>query len=177
VHVRFVVPELRALDELRCDAIAVPFFQDERPLRGAAGLFDWRLCGRLSRLLVRGRVCGARGERTLVPARPRLAIDKLVLFGLGACAAFDEEVFVATIRDMLATLEGLGARTAALALPGRSLQRIPPGRAIELFLEVAGRGRDHDEVILIESPDAQRVMMPVIERVRRRVQALDVGAS
>jgi hypothetical protein len=29
------------------DALVVPVWSDVRPLRGAAGLLDWRLCGRL----------------------------------------------------------------------------------------------------------------------------------
>ena len=45
------------------ETLVLPFFADERPLRGAAGLCDWRLCGRLSRLLAVGarrRRAGAR---------------------------------------------------------------------------------------------------------------------
>ena len=175
MELRFVAPDLRAIDGLRCEAIALTFFEDERPLRGAAGLADWRLCGRLSRLLVRGRVRGTRGERVLVPARPRLACDKLFLFGLGRRDAFDEPTFVAAIADVLDTLEGVRARTTVLALPGRSLDLVRPERAIELFLGAAGDRGEHDELTLIEPPDAQRAMIPVLERARRKARALEGG--
>lgn len=175
MELRFVAPDLRAIDGLRCEAIALPFFQDERPLRGAAGLVDWRLCGRLSKLLVRGRVRGTRGERVLVPARPRLACDKLFLFGLGPRAQFDETTFVAAIADVLDTLEGVRARTTVLALPGRSLDLVAPARAIELFLAAARDRTEHDEVTLIEAPEAQRGMTPVLERARRKARALEGG--
>ena len=72
MDVRFVLTELARIDALRYEAVALPFFEDERPLRGAAGLCDWRLCGRLSAILRGGRVTGALGELTLLPARPRL---------------------------------------------------------------------------------------------------------
>lgn len=171
MELRFVAPDLRAIDGLRCEAIALPFFEDERPLRGAAGLIDWRLCGRLSRLLVRGQVRGGQGERVLVPARPRLTCDKLFLFGLGPRARFDETTFVAAIADVLDTLEGVRARTAMLALPGRSLELVTPERALELFLAATRDRTEHDELTLIEPPDAQRAMMPVLERARRKARA------
>jgi hypothetical protein len=47
------------------DALVVPLWTDVRPLRGAAGLLDWRLNGRLSQLLREGRVEGATGEKLL----------------------------------------------------------------------------------------------------------------
>lgn len=173
MEVRFVTPDLRAVDGLRCEAIALPLFEDERPLRGPTGLVDWRLCGALSRLLLRGRVRGVRGERVLVPARPRLPCDKLILFGLGTRDAFDEDVFVAAVHDVLTTLEGVRARTAALALPGRSSQRIEPARALEIFLAAAAAYTSTDEITLIEPADAQRAMAAVLERARRKKSALE----
>jgi hypothetical protein len=63
------------------DVLAVPVWSDLRPLRGAAGLLDWRLCGRLSQLLREGRLCGALGNRLLpggpAPARRQLAGHRL----------------------------------------------------------------------------------------------------
>lgn len=176
MEIRFVAPDLRALDALRCEAIALPIFEDERPLRGAAGLADWRLCGRISRLLVRGHVCGARGERVLVPARPRLAFEKLFLFGLGARAAFDEAAFGAASAEILHTLGEVKARSACVALPGRALERIGAERALELFLAAIDPAMlEQDELWLIESHDAQRAMSTVLEHARRRQRALIEG--
>ena len=80
MDVHFVAPELRRLDELKIEALVMPFFSDERPLRGPLGSVDWRLCGRVSRLIERGIVTGKKGETVLVPARPRLPFEKLFLF-------------------------------------------------------------------------------------------------
>lgn len=177
MEIRFVTPDLRALDGLRCEALALPIFEDERPLRGAAGLADWRLCGRISRLLVRGRVRGTRGERVLVPVRPRLAFEKLFLFGLGKRAAFDETVFESAMRDVLETLADAKVRTACAALPGRALELVTPERALELFLGAVGGSGEHaraqDELFVIEGHDAQRAMSTVLEHARRRQRALE----
>ncbi len=173
MELRFVAPDLRAIDGLRCEAIALPIFEDERPLRGAAGLVDWRLCGRLSRLLLHGRIRGERGERVLVPARPRFGCDKLFLFGLGPRAEFDEDSFVTTMIDVFDTLAKVRARNIVLALPGRSHELVRPERAIELFLVAARQCTEHDELTVIEPLEAQRVMLPVLERARRKARALE----
>ena len=76
-------PDGTEVDLVDLGELDLPFFADERPLRGAAGLCDWRLCGKLSQVLQRGRVTGALGEVTLVPGRPRLPFDKLLLVGCG----------------------------------------------------------------------------------------------
>ena len=39
--------DLARWDESARDCLVLPVFKDDRPLRGAAGLADWRLCGRL----------------------------------------------------------------------------------------------------------------------------------
>lgn len=173
MDLRFVAPDLRAIDDLRCEAIALPIFSDERPLRGAAGLADWRLCGRLSRLLLHGRIRGDRGERVLVPARPRFACDKLFLFGLGLLSEFDETLFVTTMSDVFDTLARVQARNVVLALPGRSHELVAPDRALELFLAAVRMSTEHDQLTVIESSEAQRVMLPVLERARRRARALE----
>ena len=64
MDVRFVAPDWENLDALRSEAILTPFFSDERPLAGVLGLIDWRMCGFVSRMVVRGHV---RGERVCVP--------------------------------------------------------------------------------------------------------------
>jgi len=159
------------MDELRCEAIAVPLFEDERPLRGPGGLLDWRLSGMLSQLILRGRVTGAAGETVLIPARPKLPFEKLFLFGLGPSDAFDPALFDATVHRMLATLTAVRVRASALVLPGRSLARIAAVEAMEHFLAVATDHPEHDEITLVEPAEAQKAMGPIVEKARRRARA------
>ena len=79
--------DLARWDEAPHDALLLPIFSDERPLRGAAGLADWRLCGRLTRLLKRSRLSGARGETLLLPPGRRLTFARIMLFGAFAVLA------------------------------------------------------------------------------------------
>jgi len=170
MDVRFVPLDLWRIDALRCEAIVLPFFSDERPLRGAPGLCDWRLCGRLSALLQRERVTGAFGEVTLVPGRPRLPFDKLLLFGAGASTDFDAVRFDLLTARILVTLDGLLLKNLALALPGRSTGRVSPADAIRWFLSAEIDRHDLDEVIILDELDAQKQMAPVVETERHRMR-------
>lgn len=171
MEIRFVPLDLSRIDTLRFEAAALPFFADERPLRGAAGLCDWRLCGRISRVLASGRVTGEGGEVTVLPARPRLPFDKLVLFGLGARDAFTRDAHDVAVTRMLATLHKLRLRTFVLALPGRSTGQIEPADAIRWFLPLASAQPDLDELVVLDEIDAQRVMQPIVDAERRRQRA------
>jgi hypothetical protein len=119
---------------------------------------DYRLAGRLSRLIRNGFAAGEPGEVLLVPGKPRLPFDKILLFGLGAPERFDEGTFRATVERILSTLEGLRARTALVELPGRHFGGIAPERATELLLESVGGRREHDLWTLVEPAEAQRAI-------------------
>ena len=112
--VGFLGAELSRWDSLLRDAgprpsvLGLPFFEDERPLRGAAGLCDWRLGGRLSALLGatgEARLVGTFGERLLMPTGPRLPWQRLMLFGLGNSLAFDETIARRAARQLLLALK------------------------------------------------------------------------
>ncbi len=170
MDVHFVPLDLARMDALRYELVVLPFFEDERPLRGAAGLCDWRLCGRLSRWITQGRITGRAGEVTLVPGRPRLAFDKLLLAGAGASAGFDAAEAQRLTARVLDTLTGLRLRSFACSLPGRGTGRLPAGEAARVFLQCLGDPMDLDEVAIVDDVEAQRQMAPVIESERRRVR-------
>jgi hypothetical protein len=172
MHVRFAAPELKQIDALRCEALALPFFSDERPLRGPLGLVDWRMRGFVSRLLVQGKLRGAALETVLIPGRPKLSMDKLFLFGLGPQAGFDTAQLERVIDHMLNTLSRAHVRTTALVLPGRSTHFIGAGAAMEAFVTNALHRDEHDEIIVLEAAEAQKQMEPVVEHERRRARAL-----
>jgi len=121
---------LETLDGLEgVDTLCLFVAEDERPLSGAAGLSDWRLCGQLSRLLVDGFFSGAADDSVLLPSNGRIGPGRIVVFGLGR-------------RERLTDGPALGARLAAAAA---ALDR---AGALSVALEVPGAGR---------LPDAERV--------------------
>lgn len=80
-----------ALDEVPGKLALATFFEDVRPLRGSTGLIDWRLNGRLSDLIVRGRLDGRFAESLIMPSQGRLAADEILLFGLGRSTELSDQ--------------------------------------------------------------------------------------
>ena len=170
MELRFATPELRQLDLAGTEVLVASFGSDERPPGGVTGLVDWRLAGRVSALMLAGFATGAVGEVLLLPGKPKLPFDKVVLFGIGPCAEFSERVFRATVDRILRTLEGLRARTAVVELPGRHFAGISPDRAADILLESAGGRPEHDVWTLVEPQDAQRAITHHMIQERRRVR-------
>jgi hypothetical protein len=188
VRVGFLSADLTRWDQalretgVRPAVLGLPFFEDERPLRGAAGLCDWRLGGRLSRLLGAAgaaRVRGAFAERLLMPCGPRLPWERLVLFGLGSSAGFDEARARESARELLATLrQMLPARedggeppVVALVPPGRSVGALSARQALEVLLEEANAVFDREPVtaaaqlLIVESAAGQKEAAEVARRM------------
>jgi len=186
VIVGFLGAELPRWDALlregaRPSCLGLPFFDDERPLRGAAGLCDWRLGGRISRLLGarigaqrddRGesvKLRGEFGEKLLLPTGPRLPFARLVLFGLGPAKVFDESLARAACNDLLKTLRGLDPSDdaeahLALVPPGRSTGFLSARRAVELVLEEAAPVLPAGRLTVVESPAGQKEAGELIRR-------------
>lgn len=74
---------LEGLDTLEARDLLLFVGADERPLRGLAGLTDWRLCGALTRLLRRSLFSGSTGETLLTIGGGRLPVERIFLYGLG----------------------------------------------------------------------------------------------
>jgi hypothetical protein len=110
------------------------------------------------------------GEVLLVPGKPKLPFDKILLFGIGKQAEFNDPVFRTVLNKILRTLEGLRARTAVVELPGRHFDAISPERAADILLESAGGQKEHDVWTLIEPAEAQRAITQHMIQERRRVR-------
>jgi hypothetical protein len=171
VDLRFTLPSLRRLDLSGTEVLVAGLHTDERPPHGVAGLVDWRLGGRISRLMKTRFATGALGEVLLVPGKPKLPFDKVLLFGLGPTADFSELTFRGVLERILKTLEGLRARTAVVELPGRHRDALPAERAADILLEVAGARSEHDVWTLVEPADAQKIITQHMIQERRRVRS------
>jgi hypothetical protein len=143
------------------DLFVVPIWTDVRPLRGAAGLLDWRLNGRLSECLRDERFAGERGERLLWPTK-RIPWRAVLAIGLGATRDFDEERFRDTLDTTFTVMQGLGLSTLAAALPGRETNRLGPERAATLFRESA-QDRNHIAALtLLDTAPALKVIGEIL---------------
>jgi hypothetical protein len=170
VELRFLAPDLRRLDEASVELCACPIWSDERPMRGFAGLLDWRLGGRLSALLKSGFVRGDFGETLLMPGRPHLPFEKVLVVGLGTRSAFGDGTFRRWVVRIARALEGMRVRRAVVELAGRATGAIDPGHAITLTLECIGASPEHDAWWLVEDAAAQRLIEQRAAEERRRVR-------
>ena len=168
MELRFTTPELDRLDLAATEVLLACLLSDEHPPHGVAGLVDWRLSGRVSRLIASGFATGAVGEVVLVPGRPKLTFDKVLLFGIGPRGQFTEHVFRVVVERMLGTLADLRIRNAVAQLPGRHTDCIAPERAADILLETAGGSQEHDVWTLTEPVEAQRSITHHMVQERRR---------
>lgn len=110
--------DLVALTQLGLD-LWVACAWEHRPPQGLAGLCDWRLHGRISREIARGRMGLGAGEVTLIGASRRLAGARLALVGLGpGGASVNLPGELARAAKVVADLvHQLGSREVAVEIP------------------------------------------------------------
>ncbi|MDO8518793.1 MAG: M17 family peptidase N-terminal domain-containing protein [Deltaproteobacteria bacterium] len=80
----------RPFDKLETQCAVVTSFSDSRPLKGNAALLDWRLNGRLSRILSSKKFSGDFKEALLLPSEGRIKSREILFLGLGTGASFTE---------------------------------------------------------------------------------------
>jgi hypothetical protein len=170
MDVKFVSRDARRMEDAAAEVCACTMWSDERPVRGFAGQLDWRMGGRLSALLKSGFMRGDRGELLLVPGKPHVPFEKVMVLGLGPRSAFGDGAFREALARIARTLEGMRVRRAVIELPGRGTDAIDPEHAIELALEAAGASPEHDAWWLVEDGPAQKRMEPAL-RGRRGLPA------
>jgi hypothetical protein len=165
MELHFLPPAPRHLDEASAEVCACTIWTDERPMRGLAGMLDWRLGGKLSALLKSGFLLGELGEALLVPGKPNLPFEKVLVVGLGARSGFGDGTFRLAVQQMARALEGMRVRRAVVELPGRATGAIDPEQAIAVALECVGASPEHDAWWLVDDPAVEKAMEP---RLRSR---------
>lgn len=156
--------DLSRWDESARDMLVLPVFKDDRPLRGAAGLADWRLCGRLSRLLKANRATAEAGETMLLPPGRRLKFKRVMWFGLGDAKGYTDERFRKDLAWIRTVVKEAGATDWSLQAPGRASGLIGARRAVELMLE--DEALSGHTVTLLEDPSGQKDIAELLRSQR-----------
>jgi len=156
--------DLTRWDEAARDCLVLPVFKDDRPLRGAAGLADWRLCGKLSRLLKAGRASAEAGETLLLPPGRRLRFRRLLWFGLGDARGYTDERFRKDLTWILGVVTRAGVAEWSLQMPGRASGLIGARRAIEILLEEPKFAEQ--PLALLEDPAGQKDIAELLRAQR-----------
>jgi len=157
VDLSFFPLTLEAVDQAAADSLCLFVASDERPLTGLAGLVDWRLTARLSRLLRGGQLTGDAGEAVLTSPGPRLGFRKMFLFGIGPSDQSEEDL-QRRVGEALRKLSEAGVRDAALQLPSR----LSPESGVRALVDaLQGPGR-----AVVFAPEPQK-MIAVLGQVAR----------
>lgn len=156
--------DLARWDESARDTLVLPVFKDDRPLRGAAGLADWRLCGRLSRLVKSQRATAESGETLLLPPGRRLRFSRILWFGLGDAKGYTDARFREDLAWILEVVTTAGVTDWALQPPGRASGLIGARRAVELILEQPALVEQ--PLTLLEDPAGQKDIAELLRQTR-----------
>ncbi len=130
-----VILSKETTDAQGCDVLVIGFFRDERPLRGSAGLIDWRLNGMLSRLLAEKKLTGDWKETTLIPSQGRVTARMILLLGLGEVREYSYLRVRELCAHLLETLKKLDALDACLSLPYEENGNVDCGKLAEVLIE------------------------------------------
>ncbi|OHB27368.1 MAG: hypothetical protein A2X84_08525 [Desulfuromonadaceae bacterium GWC2_58_13] len=103
-------------DRMEGEVVAALFFEDVRPLHGAAALLDWRLNGRLTNLLLAEEVTGRIGEQVLVANNGKLAADWILFVGGGSWRQLDADRYREVARQLLEVCSNAGFSRVSLCL-------------------------------------------------------------
>lgn len=114
------------------DSLCLFIGEDERPLKGTAGYVDWRLCGRLSRVLIDRFFTGAPGDCLLVPSSGKIAMERIFAVGIGSHRALGLPALSQAMARTARLLSRAQVRAVALEIPGGG-QVEDPARAAALL--------------------------------------------
>jgi len=104
-------------DQLPGDAVAVFYFEDQKPLCGPAAVLDWRLDGQLTRALMDGQLTGRAGEHAVYQNNSKLATDWALFVGGGKWEGLCVDTYRALLRHLLTAAQQAGFYDLSLCLP------------------------------------------------------------
>jgi len=121
---RLVPASLAALDALDVDTLLLIITEDERPLQGAAGLLDWRMCGWITQQLLTQNLTGKRGDRYLTWTAGRLPVPRVIILGAGPSNAV-VDALPRLLGDVATIVDKAGCQSVAMAAScsGAALQK------------------------------------------------------
>ncbi len=130
-----VILSPEGVDLQECDVLVTGFFLDERPLKGSSGLVDWRLNGRLSRLIIGKRLTGEWKEMILIPSEGRVIPRMILLLGLGRVKEYSYPRLRELSPFLLETLQKLNISSACFSLPYGDHTSVDCARSVEILIE------------------------------------------
>lgn len=161
---------LQSLDRMPAHVLVLPLLRRDRPLPGAAGLADWRLNGRLSRLVQAGAFRAEEREALLTDSRGRIGAPILFLFGLGESGRLDRHKLEALLGHLAGVVARARWQSAAIEAPARRLGSVDADEALALWLSALAGRPPPEGVVLLRSSAAQEERVATLSAQDKRIQ-------
>ena len=130
-----VIISSEPIDRQECQLVEVGLFEDERPLRGPAGLLDWRLNGAISREIINGRITGQFKETVIIPSSRWIQSPKILLIGLGSARRISYPKLREVSAHLLQTLLKISILDFCCSIPHSKPYPIECSKAVEVWVE------------------------------------------
>lgn len=130
-----VIISSEPIDRQECHLVQAGFFEDERPLRGPAGLLDWRLNGAISREIIHGRITGRFKETVIIPSNERIRSPKILLIGLGLTRRISYPKLREVSTHLLQTLLKINILDFCCSIPHSKPYPLECSKAAEVWIE------------------------------------------
>lgn len=105
------------VDRIEAELVAVPYFSNQRPLKGPAALLDWRLDGYLTRQLLDGEARGVKGDRYLVRSNGKISSAWVMFVGCGELLPESPAAMQVVVDELIASVAQAGFRQIGVGLP------------------------------------------------------------
>ncbi|MBE9503848.1 MAG: hypothetical protein IME96_06715 [Proteobacteria bacterium] len=149
------------VDKFETDAVVLLFFSDEKPLKGASGLVDWRMNGSISKLLESEMVSGDKGETTLVVPQGRIKGGKIMMVGLGDSSRFKARDLENIAPVIVEKLVHIDAKKVIIAIPLKKLSSIKSGKTVSSLMKGMKKsdkeGAKLQATLIVEDEDIETV--------------------
>lgn len=175
MRINLRVPSLKNLDFDNARLLVLYLFKDEIPIRELSGLCDWRLNGKISRLVVSKSFTAKFGETLLFSPGNRISVDRVLLIGLGEKKQFNLIQFRDAIRKTFSSIFNMMVEQFVLSLPRWEILKIRASQSIDIWLtellpyvsSLDNRARNC-EISVYQSAEHQRLIVdPILNFTRR----------
>lgn len=149
------------LDEVDAQLALILAYRDIRPLKGQAGLLDWRMNGYLSRLMMENKFSGILGEALLMPSGGRVAARELLVLGLGNFREIGDQNIPNYVSLILEKILRKKDKAFCLSLSDLATGMFEWRNTVRLFVSMLSGKEEKYQVSLLEPEE-------LVEDARRR---------
>ena len=140
-------------DKMEGEVAVALFFEEDRPLKGAAALLDWRLNGHLTRQLLSLSVNGSQREMLLVQNNGKLVSDWALLVGGGLRRKLTAAVWTRLLTKIFKACSKAGFSRISICLDADEI--LTDKELTDLVAEVFSKGQYPDiDYLLTLVPDS-----------------------